>query len=116
MKSISVLLVCLFTALITFSSCKKTEPCEAVITVVDALGKPISGAKVVLRQDSVKNPNTGKRANIFDEQFTAGTGEAFFEFQWEAVLNVEVNADTLFAKDYIRLEQSETVRKTVVMD
>ncbi len=111
----NLLIICsLLTGLIFLTtSCKKTKPCDAIITVKDTLGKPVVGAKVVLRQDSVvKN---GVRANIFDEQTTSGNGEAFFTFQWEAVLNVEVTYLTQSAKDYIRLEQSETVRKTVIL-
>lgn len=104
-----------FVGLLTVSSCKKTEPCEAIITVVDTLGRPVAAAKVVLRQDSVVNPETGVRADIFDEEFTTSDGEAIFKFSWEAVLNVEVTYLTTTAKDYIRLEQSETVRKTVVL-
>jgi hypothetical protein len=52
---------------------------------------------------------------LFKEALSTGTGEAFFEFKWEAVLNVEVSKDVLSAKDYIRLEQSKEVRKTVVI-
>jgi hypothetical protein len=104
-----------FIGIITASSCKKTEPCEAIITVIDTAGREIAGAKVVLRQDSVINPETGVRADIFDEEFTTSNGEAIFKFSWEAVLNVEVTYLTSSAKDYIRLEQSETVRKTVVV-
>ncbi|MBK9400455.1 MAG: hypothetical protein IPN36_06215 [Bacteroidetes bacterium] len=110
-----ILLTLALAGLLTVSSCKKTEPCEAIITVVDTLGRPVSAAKVVLRQDSVVNPQTGVRADVFDEEFTTSNGEAIFKFQWEAVLNVEVTSLTLTAKDYIRLEQSETVRKTVVV-
>src|SRR5436190_21511373 len=100
--------------IILFSfSCKKTTPAEANITVVDTLNRPIGGATVVLRQDSVVNTNTGVRANVYQEQHTASDGNAHFEFEWEAVLNVEVTKDALSAKDYIRLEQSKTVTKTV---
>ena len=106
---ISVLAIALFSI-----GCKKTEPCEAIITVTDTLGLPVSGVKVVLRQDSVIS-NRGVRADVFEEANTAGNGEAYFEVKWEAVLNVEVFYDTLTIRDYIRLEQSETVRKTVVI-
>lgn len=115
MKRYLILIVVACIAFFSVSSCKKTEPCEAVITVVDSSGVPVVGARVVLRQDSVVNPTTGVRADIFDEEFTTSNGEAIFEFKWEAVLNVEVEADTLSARDYIRLEQSKTVRKTVVV-
>ncbi|CAN5635685.1 hypothetical protein BH11BAC2_BH11BAC2_04560 [soil metagenome] len=100
---------------ISLSSCKKTTPCEAVITVTDTLGRPLPGAHVVLRQDSVVNPQTGVRADIFDEAYTSGQGEVYFSFKNEAVLNIEVTYSTKFIKDYIRLEQSATVRKTVIV-
>lgn len=115
MKRYFPILFVAFIGLIVVSSCKKTKPCEVVVTVTDSTGKAIAGAKVVLRQDSVINPETGVRANIFDEETTAGNGEAIFSFSWEAVLNVEVTYLTQSAKDYVRLEQSETVRKTVVL-
>ena len=96
-------------------SCKKTKPAEANVSVVDTLNRPVGGATVVLRQDSVVNPNTGIRANVYQEQLTAGDGNAHFTFDWEAVLNVEVTKDALSAKDYIRLEQNKTVSKTVIV-
>jgi hypothetical protein len=100
---------------IATTSCKKTEPCKAVITVQDSLGNPVAGARVILRQDSVINPTTGVRADVFQEEYSVSSGEAFFEFDLEAVLNVEVDYDVQSARDYIRLEQSETVRKTVIV-
>jgi len=106
---ISVFGIALFSA-----GCKKTEPCEAIVTITDTLGNKMGGIRVVLRQDSVIS-SRGKRADIFEEATTAGNGEAYFEVKWEAVLNVEVFYDTLIVRDYIRLEQSETVRKTVVL-
>ena len=96
------------------AACKKTEPCEAIITVQDTLGNPLAGIKVVIRQDSVRSPKN-VQSNIFQENFTGSSGEAVFEVKWEAVLNVEVYYDTTTVRDYIRLEQSETVRKTVTV-
>lgn len=115
MNRYAIILLVAVTALSVTSSCKKTKPCDAVITVTDTNGTPITGADVVVRQDSVVNPNTGVRADIFQERHSTGTGEAFFEFKWEAVLNVEVSYLGMTGKDYIRLEQSSTVRKTVVI-
>lgn len=96
-------------------SCKKTKPAEANISVVDTLNRPVGGATVVLRQDSVVNANTGVRADVYQEHVTASDGIAHFSFEWEAVLNVEVSKDALSAKDYIRLEQSKTVTKTITI-
>jgi hypothetical protein len=98
-------------------SCKKTGPAEAIIQVQDSLGQPVANARVILRQDSVVNPTTGVRADVYQEQVTGGTGEAFFSFELEAVLNIEVSKDSITENDeYVRLEQNETVHKVVVLD
>lgn len=98
-------------------SCKKTGPADAVITIQDSLGQPVAGAKVVLRQDSVVSPTTGVRADVYSEQITGSGGEAFFSFELEAVLNIEVSKDSVTENnEYIRLEQNKTVRKIVVLD
>lgn len=95
-------------------SCKKTGPAEALITVIDAKGKSVGGATVVLKQDTVVNSN-GVKANIYEEKITDSEGRAFFTFKWEAVLNVEVTKGTLTETDYVRLEQSKTVDKLVIL-
>lgn len=112
-KIITVIFITIFFSLCF--SCKKTTPAEANITVLDTLNRPVAGASVVLRQDSVINPNTGVRADIFQEKITASDGNAHFEFDWEAVLNVEITKDVLSGKDYIRLEQSKTVNKSIII-
>lgn len=97
------------------TSCKKTGPAEGLIIVKDATGSRVQGASVTLRQDSVINNQTGVQAHINETKVTDHNGEAFFEFKLEAVLNVEVTYDTLFAKDYIKLEQSELVTKEITL-
>ena len=99
----------------SFTACKKTGPAEALITVRNAAGSPVQGARVVLRQDSVKNPTTNTQANIYQSEITNFGGEAFFSFKNEAVLNVEVSLDTFFVKDFIRLEQSNLVTKDITL-
>lgn len=108
------LLILFFASVLFASACKKTEPCNAIITVQDTLGNALPGLKVVIRQDSVRSTKN-VQANIYQENITTGNGEAIFEVKWEAVLNVEVYRDTLSVRDYIRLEQSETVRKTIIV-
>jgi hypothetical protein len=105
----------LFIALIGWSSCEKSGPADAVITVTDSTGKRVSGAIVVLRQDSVVNSTTGSQAVINESKTTDAAGQAAFSFRLEAVLNVEVTKGTKSARDYIRLEQSKEVAKTVVI-
>ena len=103
-------------AVVTVStSCKKTGPAEALIIVKNASGSRLQGASVTLRQDSVINNQTGVQAHINETKTTDHNGEAFFEFKLEAVLNVEVSYDSLFVRDYIKLEQSEQVTKEIVL-
>ncbi len=111
-----IVLICFITFTLVFSfSCKKTTPAEANVSVVDTLNRPVGGATVVLRQDSVVSTTSGVRANVYQEKKTASDGNAHFSFDHEAVLNVEITIDARSAKDYIRLEQSKTVSKTVVV-
>ncbi len=107
-----ILLAMVSTAVV---SCKKTGPAEALVVVRNASGSPVQGARVVLRQDSVRNPTNNTQANVYQSEITNFGGEAFFSFKNEAVLNVEVSLDTFFVKDFIRLEQSETVTKDIVL-
>ncbi|MBL7927389.1 MAG: hypothetical protein JNK61_10850 [Bacteroidia bacterium] len=113
LKTFAVLLVSILS--MHLGACKKTSNADARVTVVDSLNRPIKGAKVVLRQDSVVNPNTGIKADILDEKITDINGNTNHSFKWEAVLNLEVSKGNLKVQDYIRLEQSETVGKTVVL-
>ena len=115
MKKINVIVFGLLVAGVI--SCKKTGPAEAVITVHTPQSQPIEGARVILRQDSITNPNTGIQADVYKEQYTGASGETFFKFDNEAVLNIEVSKDTLSENnEYVRLEQNKTVRKTVILD
>jgi hypothetical protein len=102
-------------ALFSFTACKKTEPAEALVYVVDSLGAAVPAARVVLRNDSVTSPTTGAQAIVYQEGVTDGAGQAYFIFEHEAVLFVEVTKGALFERDYIRLEQSKQVDKTVVL-
>lgn len=99
-----------------FSSCKKTSPANAIITVVDPAGKNVAGAKVILRNDSVQSPTTGAQASVYQEATTDMSGRAEFSFKWEAVLFVTATKGALSKKDYVRLEQSKTVEKTVILE
>lgn len=105
----------LFIAALGWSSCEKSGPADALITVTDSTGKRIPGAVVVLRQDSVINPNTGSQAVINEVRVADAAGQAAFSFKLEAVLNIEAFKGSLTARDFIRLEQSKEVTKTVVL-
>lgn len=97
----------------TFSCKKKETGCDAVVTVTDTLGKTVTGALVILSQDSVVNPNTGVKASVYKESTTDGYGQAYFSFDKEAVLNIEASKGSLAGRDYIRLEPGASVEKSV---
>jgi len=100
-----------------FFSCKKSAgPADCIITVVDSSGSRIAGATVILKQDSVINPTNGVQASVLEEGKTGGLGSVAFSFKLEAVLNIEASKGAKSGKDFIRLEQGNTVTKTVVID
>jgi hypothetical protein len=105
----------LFIVVMAASSCEKKGPCEAVITVTDSLGRKVAGALVVLRQDSVINPTNGTQAVINEVRTSNSSGQAMFTFKLEAVLILEATKGPFEGRDYVRLEQSETVQKTVII-
>ncbi len=115
MKVIKYILPALIVLSVIGSSCKKTGPAEAIVIVSDSTGRRISGATVILRQDSISNPVNGVQASVNEVGVTDGAGQAFFTFKLEAVLIVEAQKGPLTARDYIRLEQSKQVTKLVVI-
>ena len=105
-----------FSMVVTFSSsCKKEGPADVVIVVTDTLGRTVSGALVTLRQDSVTNSVNGVQASVNVQQTTDGSGQAYFSFELEAVLIAEAEKGTKTARDFVRLEKSKTVTKTLVI-
>jgi len=98
---------------LTFLSCKKNGPTDAIITVLDTIGKPVSAATVILWQDTSHNTVTGYQASLRQTKTTDVSGKASFEFQQEAYLNIYAikNSDT--ATGIIQLKQHETVNVTV---
>lgn len=116
MKVTRFILPLLFIASIAINACKKDSgPAEALVVVVDSLGKRVPGALVVLRQDSVVNPTNGVQATINEQKVTDAAGQALFSFRLEAVLILEASKGTKSGRDFIRLEQAEQVSKTVII-
>lgn len=96
-------------------SCKKDGPTRAVITVQDSLSRPVQGASVTLWQDTAVNSANGIQSKVRITKLSDAAGKAEFEFKLEAFLNIDVvkNADT--SRSFIRLEEHETVFKTVTL-
>lgn len=113
--SVFILFLSVFGALSLTFSCKSEGPARAEITVVNATGNPVEGATVILHQDTLKSPVTGAQSNISDVQTTDADGKTSHEFPLESILNVDVSKGKLKISDYIRLEKSNTVSKTVIL-
>lgn len=91
--------------------CKKEEPGKAVITVVDTLNNPIQGCTVVLNSDNNPKPGDVKASEISDI-----SGKAYFEFDLEAILQVEVSKGAFTAdKENIHVIPGETAEKTITL-
>ena len=113
--SVFILFLSVFGALSLTFSCKSEGPARAEITVVNATGNPVEGVTVILHQDTLKSPVTGAQSNISDVQTTDADGKTSHEFSLESILNVDVSKGKLKISDYIRLEKSNTVSKTVIL-
>jgi hypothetical protein len=98
---------------ITFSSCKNNDPTRARITVKDAAGKLITGAKVDVYCDS------GKPCTVKDSQTTDSNGQSMHTFDLPAVLKVKAvkteSGTTMVGEGFVKLEEHETVEKTITV-
>lgn len=105
-----LIVIFLFTAS-TLSSCKEEEPAKAVITVVDTLNNPIQGCTVELNSENNPRPGDVKSSEITDI-----SGNAYFEFELEAILQVEVSRGAFEAdKENIHVIPGETAEKTITL-
>lgn len=101
--------------LIIFSpitGCKKTGPGKAVVTVLDSLKQPISGAKVELTSKDNQPPG-----DVSDIQTTDINGNTYHEFELEMILKVKVEKFGYTApNENIHIIPDETAQLTVIMD
>ena len=78
-----------FSCFIGLTACDKKGPAEAIITVTDSAGRRVSGAVVILHQDSIQSTVTGAQAVINEQKLTDGSGVATFTFKLPAVLFID---------------------------
>jgi hypothetical protein len=102
-------------------SCKETDlTCTAVIKVVRSIGGPAPSAKVTITSkfgeendpDRI-DPALTAPQNI---KITDSNGEVTYTFKYPAILDITVSHISFgTAEDLIKLEEGETVRKTVTL-
>jgi hypothetical protein len=102
-------------ALILVSACQKKTDCTASVTVNDENGLPVQGADVRLFANVKDQQNGTVTADLKANGITDETGRVFFTFKLPAIYDVKVIAkyDTLHG--IIRLEEGQTVTKTLAI-
>ena len=121
-----LVLLGLFSFLIVtcFSSCSKEKETIGVIIVKNSNGNRVEGASVRLHQDGQQNPQGEEvLSGLAQEGETDQSGQIQFNYELEAVLNVDVvkyptgnpedGNDTLTGSDVIRLLKGKIVTKTI---
>ena len=103
----------------SLSSCEKDNPTICTITVNDSSGQPVEGAKVILSKEGEISPK-GSFSSVFQKKNTGANGQADFEFQYEAILDVIVEKadgnDLQTGQSVVRLLKNKIVFKTVVIN
>jgi hypothetical protein len=99
--SASLAISFLFLTLTTITSCKKEKTTHGTVTVKNAAGVAVNGAKVVLSAYSatsgtLKPPITGT---------TDASGTAKFDVQLPGIWDVNVTKDTLTGQGVLRLDE-----------
>lgn len=99
--------------LLTGTSCNHDKSCKAVIKVVDTDGStPVGDAKVELFAtiSTVSGPVT---ADLKAEGITGSDGTVEFQFKLPAILDIRATKGSKLGTGIIKLEEKETVNKTV---
>ena len=104
-----VLLVCF----LTFSGCNHDKTCTAVIKVVDIDGVTLVGDAKVELFANVSSQSGPVVADLKAEGVTASDGTVEFKFKLPAILDIKATKGVKIATGIIKLEEKETVNKTV---
>ncbi len=91
-----------------FSSCYKEPFYKCEVLVTDFINTPLPGA--IVKISSPVPPNDTIASDV-----TNSSGIAAFEFPLEAVYNVTVRKGNLSGSGFIKLENRQTVKETVVI-
>jgi len=113
----SIITFCTLLLVNTNYSCKKKDTtCTAVIKVVRQNGAIVSGAKVKMTSNFALSKNDPMAKYLPDTKLTDATGFATFEFKLPAILDIEVTHVAYgTGADLIKLEEGESIEKTIVI-
>lgn len=95
------------------TGCDHDKSCKAVIKVVDTDGTtPVGDAKVELYAN-VSTQSGPVTADLKAEGVTGADGTIEFKFKLPAILDIKATKGTKTGQGIIKLEEKETVTKTV---
>ncbi len=110
----ALIIIVLLSSVIFFPvACKRGGPSDAVITVLDSLGKPVAGATVKLTAP----PKGGSTLASYlpDIQVTGSDGKTVYSFPLEAVLTAQVSKGNLMVFDIVRLKREDSITQTIIL-
>jgi hypothetical protein len=96
-----------------FTGCDHDKSCKAVIKVVDIDGVTLVGDAKVQLFANVSTASGPVVADLKAEGVTASDGTVEFKFKLPAILDVKAIKGVKVATGIIKLEEKETVQKTV---
>ena len=104
--------------IVTITSCQKEKETIGIIIVKDSNSAVVPNANVTLFPNQTISPSgLYPDPSLTKSKWTDANGQAEFDYDLEAILNVEVikynNNDTLKGNNIIRLEQGKTITKVV---
>jgi len=114
-----VLLLCLTLVLLISPSCQKETDCVAIVKCQDDAGVPVSAAEVVLYAKVKNSAGVTYTADITATSPSDNAGEVHFTFKLPAIYDIlatkAVGTKTITGVGIIKLEEGQTVEKTVTL-
>ena len=116
----SVLILTLASLTLSNFSCKEEDlTCTAVIKVVRSVGGPAPSAKVILTSKFGEESGNDLDPALLppdNTKITDANGEVTYTFKYPAILDIQVTHISYgTAEDLVKLEEGETVTKTVTL-
>ena len=88
-------------------SCKKPNPPNAVVLVVDENNKAVEGARVIVKAANSDSAHTmvyllNEPKRVADTSYSDKEGKVFYDFKYESIYKVEVTKGTDRTHPFVR--------------
>jgi hypothetical protein len=112
MKSVGFVFALVMFA-VSNSGCNHDKTCKAIIKIVDTDGTtPVAEAKVELYA-TISTQSGPVTADLKAEELTGSDGTVEFKFKLPAILDIKATKGTLVGQGIVKLEEKQTVNKTI---